>query len=197
MKKVKYEQMSKTELLRELPKLSRLANDRMRALEKSGHGTKSFAYGIAMNDIRQTRGLQSGEKPRFRSGKGMTYNQALSEYSKVVKFLKSEQSTVSGVEKVLSVSRFEDLFDVTDLNKLQRRRLFNVLNNGKWKRAMQTATDGPSDPAVNSLIYGASLDIKQSDLMKIVEEFMRSGETDWAVLDDKFTEFYVENVLSN
>ena len=196
MKKVKFEQLSKEELFSELPKLARLANDRMRALEKSGHGTKSFAYGIAMNDIRQRRGLPAGQKPRFKSGAGMSYNEAKSEYAKVVKFLKSEQSTVRGVERVLAKSRFEEMFDVTDLNKLQRRRLFNVLNDGKWKRALETMSDSPSDPPIRSLIHGASLNIKQADLMNIVTKFMESGETDWAKLDDEFNDFYINNVAT-
>ena len=69
-KKVTYTKMSKGELAAELPKLARLANDRLRALEKAG--IKTFEYGVAKNYAR-TQG-RSTAKPRFSSGKGMEYN---------------------------------------------------------------------------------------------------------------------------
>lgn len=187
--------LSKGELAAELPKLARLANDRLRSLEKAG--VKTFAYGTAKN-YAKTQG-RSTARPRFRSGARMNYNQMQQEYKNIVKFLKAETSTVSGMEKATKnmAEAFDAGFDTEGLNKRQLNRLYKTLSSGKWRDIQEAYGQVASEEIIDSLIKGVRDGMTIRDLKNVlntIERDMSDESLDWADFDERFTKEYVSKL---
>lgn len=193
-KKVTYTKMSKGELAAELPKLARLANDRLRSLEKQG--IKTFAYGTAKNYAR-TQG-RSTAKPRFSSGKGMSYDEQDKEYKEIVKFLGSKTSTVSGMTEATKnmVKSFGVQFDITRLNKRQLNRLWKTLSFGQWRDIQEAYGAVSSDEIIESVIKGIRDSMTIRDIKNVfgsIERDLGDESLDWADFDRRFTKYYAQN----
>lgn len=194
-KKVTYQSgLSKGELAAELPKLARLANDRLRSLEKQG--IKTFAYGTAKN-YAKTQG-RSTAKPRFSSGKGMTYNEQQQEYKELVKFLRSETSTVSGMTAATKnmMSAFGEQFDISGLNKRQLNRLWKTLSSGQWRDIQEAYGAVSSDEIIDSVIKGIRDGMTIRDIKKVlgsIEGDLADDSLDWADFDRRFTKYYAQS----
>ena len=194
-KKVTYNPgLDRGELASELSKVSRLANDRLRSLEKAGINT--FSYGVAKN-YAKTQG-RSTAKPRFASGKGMSYNQMQQEYKQIVKFLKSETSTVSGMEAATQnmAESFEAGFDVKGLNKRQLNRLYKTLSSGQWRDILEAYGQVSSEEIIDSIIKGIRDGMTIRDLknvLKSIERDMGDESLDWSDFDRRFTKYYAQS----
>lgn len=188
--------LSKGELAAELPKLARLANDRLRSLEKAG--IKTFAYGTAKN-YAKTQG-RSTAKPRFRSGARMDYNQMQQEYKNIVKFLRSETSTVTGMTTAVK-NMFEAFtrteaeggfgFDISGLNKRQLNRLWKTLSEGHWRDIVEADRTIASEEVIDSIIEGVKGGKTIKQLRQILIDIgyeMQDESKDWADFDKKFTD---------
>lgn len=202
-KKVTYiSGLNDAELAKELRKVSRLANDRLRALEKAG--IKTFSYKTAQN-YAKTQG-RSKAKPRFKSGAGMTYNQMETEYKQIVKFLGAETSTVSGMETAVSnmlegFTRTEAEggfgFDISGLNKRQLNRLWKTLSSGQWRDIQEAYGSVSSDEIIESIISGVRDDMTIRELKKVmdaIEADMDDDTLDWADFDNRFTRWYANHL---
>ena len=194
-KKVSYESgMTKGELASELSKVSRLANDRLRSLERAG--IKTFSYGVAKN-YAKTQG-RSTSKPRFSSGAGMSYNEMEKEYKQAVKFLKSETSSVSGMEAATRnmAEAFEANFDITVLNKRQLNRLYKTLSSGQWRDIQEAYGQVASEEIIESMIKGIRDGMTIRDLKNVlssIEADMQNDSLDWADFDRRFTKYYAQS----
>ena len=194
-KKVTYQSgLSKGELAAELPKLARLANDRLRSLEKQG--IKTFAYGTAKN-YAKTQG-RSTAKPRFSSGKGMSYNEQQQEYKELVKFLRSETSTVSGMTAATKnmMSAFGEQFDISGLNKRQLNRLWKTLSSGQWRDIWEANRQVASGEIIESIISGIRDGMTIRDIKKVldtIERDVQDESLDWADFDRRFTKYYAQS----
>lgn len=194
-KKVSYQSgLTKGELRSELSKVSRLANDRLRSLEKSG--VKTFAYGTAKN-YAKTQG-RSTSRPRFSSGAGMTYNEMQKEYKQAVKFLKSETSSVSGMEAATRnmAEAFDTQFDISGLNKRQLNRLYKTLSSGQWRDIQEAYGQVASEEIIESMIKGIRDGMTIRDLKNVlssIEADMQNDSLDWADFDRRFTKYYAQS----
>lgn len=193
-KKVTYTKMSKGELAAELPKLARLANDRLRALEKAG--IKTFEYGVAKN-YAKTQGRNTA-KPRFSSGTGMEYNDMETEYKNILKFINAETSTVSGMEKSVKnmTEAFGEQFDISGLNKRQLNRLWKTLSAGQWRDIWEANRQVASGEIIESIISGIRDGMTIRDIKNVlstIERDMLDESLDWADFDRRFTKYYAQN----
>lgn len=194
-KKVTYKSgLNEAELAKELRKVSRLANDRLRSLEKAG--IKTFSYGTAKN-YAKTQGRNTA-KPRFSSGAGMNYNQMEKEYKQVVKFLGSETSTVSGMEKSVKnmTEAFGEQFDISGLNKRQLNRLWKTLSSGQWRDIWEANRQVASGEIIESIISGIRDGMTIRDIKHVldtIERDMQDESLDWADFDRRFTKYYAQN----
>lgn len=194
-KKVTYTSgLEKGELASELSKVSRLANDRLRSLERAG--IKTFSYGVAKN-YAKTQG-RSTAKPRFSSGKGMSYNEMQQEYKQVVKFLKSETSTVSGMEAATQnmAESLGNWLDISDLNKRQKNRLFKTLSSGQWKDVWEAYQQVASEEIIESIKKGIKDGMTIRDLKNVlssIEADIQDESLDWADFDRRFTKYYAQS----
>lgn len=190
------------ELAKELRKVSRLANDRLRALERAG--IKTFSYKTAQN-YAKTQG-RSKAKPRFKSGAGMSYNQMEREYKQIVKFLGAETSTVSGMETAVSnmlegFTRTEEEggfgFDISGLNKRQLNRLWKTLSAGQWRDIQEAYGSVSSEDIIDSIISGVRDGMTIRELKKVldtIENDMPDEYYDWADFDKRFTRWYANHL---
>lgn len=193
VKKIAYQPWSASQLPAELARVSRLANQRMATLEKSN--LKTFAYGIAQNDIRQRRGLTKkaakGRHLRFATGKAiesMTFQEQQQEYARALKFINSESSTITGVREYVEnrLGAFGEQFDVSGLGKQQMNRIFKVISGGSYQRLLELMVLD-SDQIIDTIVEASRSKLTIREINTILNDFAASGSTDWAELDTKFT----------
>lgn len=199
VKKIVYQPWSASQLPEELARVSRLANQRMATLEKAK--LKTFAYGIAQNDIRQRRGLTKkaakNKKLRFsttgkKKVKGkwvdMTFSEMQQEYARALKFINSESSTISGMQEYVEnrTGTFGEMFDVKGLGKQQLNRIYKVISGSTYQHLLELNVL-PSDQIIDTIVEASRSKLTIKEINAILEEFAASGSDDWAELDQKFT----------
>lgn len=193
VKKIVFQPWSASQLPEELARVSRLANQRMATLEKAK--LKTFAYGIAQNDIRQRRGLTKkavkGKHLRFATGKAitkMTFQEQQQEYARALKFINSESSTVTGMREYVEnrTETFGEMFDVKGLGKQQLNRIYKVISGSTYQRLLELNVL-PSDQIIDTIVEASRSKLTIKEINSILNEFAASGSDDWSELDQKFT----------
>lgn len=201
MKRPEYKQgLNEAELRQELLSLNKTANRRLASLEKSG--VKTFSYGVAKN-YAKTKG-RNPKRPRFASEGAlnkMSYNEMQKEYSQVLKFMKSETSTVSGMEKAIEnmAEAFEGQFDTSGLNKRQLNRLYKTLSSGLWRDVEEAYGAVASGDVIESIIEGVKKGMTIRELkatLEGIQDQVTNPYLDWADFDKMFTHEYAQQRLS-
>ena len=195
-KRPEYKQLKEAELRKELSSLTKTANRRLASLEKQG--VKTFSYGTAKN-YAKTQG-RSAKKPRFASEsqiQKMSYNEMQNEYSQVVKFMKAETSTVSGMEKAVQnmAAAFEGQFDTKGLNKRQLNRVYQTLSSGLWRDIQEAYGAVASADVIESIIEGAKKGMTIKEIKSVllsIQDDLDDPELDWADFDRRFTRDYAQ-----
>ena len=195
-KRPEYKQLKEAELRKELSSLTKTANRRLASLEKQG--VKTFSYGTAKAYAK--RQGRNAKKPRFASEgaiKKMSYNEMQKEYSQVVKFMKAETSTVSGMEKAVEnmAAAFEGQFDTTGMNKRQLNRMYKTLSSGLWRDVWESYNQVASEDVIESIIEGAKRGMTIRELKSVllsIKDDLDDPELDWSDFDRRFTRDYAQ-----
>ena len=121
-----------------------------------------------------------------------------SEYKQIVKFLKSETSTVSGMEAATQnmAESFEARFDIRGLNKRQLNRLYKTLSSGQWRDIQEAYGQVSSEEIIDSLIKGIRDGMTIRDLKNVlssIERDMGDESLDWSDFDRRFTKYYAQS----
>lgn len=121
----KFTTFSQLEAKRE--QLARIANTRLRALEKAGRDY--WSYDSAVNYTQATRGTNRFSNAKHWRG---TEEGLVSEIQRLLNFLNSKSSTVSGSKAI--ESRIHNTFKARGRNLDNPREFFNFLNSSYYKK---------------------------------------------------------------
>lgn len=125
--------MSMEELKKALPKLTKVANERLRQLEK--HQSTQYAYRYAQ------KVSKNKEKARFKTSfKNSTKSELFNQMLYLEKFLNARSSTITGVHEIRSVQDqfFSDMAKSSGYNfdfYENKKSFFDFLKSSEYKNA--------------------------------------------------------------
>lgn len=164
---------ARDDLYTELVKSVKKANQRLVRLEQADQ--LSHAYKIAVNDIQNMLGKESG-KPRFSYRKSMTFNEIQKELKYVNRFNSSTSSTISGMKATVK-KRSKTLskkYGATQLNSL-----FKILSSESFKKLSELV---PSAMVVQSVSDALNRQIDPDDIESALKKLI-GQETDDYLID--------------
>lgn len=162
---------------------SKLANQKLRRLEKSG--LRSDAYGMALNYFDSQPDKVKRTENRFTSSKTLTFQQAQRELGAIRRFNRDKSSTPTGIKQTI-VNRIAGTKAVFGrMSNTQVNALYDVINSGAYNRAMEVYSYG-SDAIIDVLATEVrrrknKLDV--DDLIDVLDEWAEAGTGDLVDLE--------------
>ena len=151
---------ARDDLYAELKKSAKKANQRMVRLEQADQ--LSHAYKIAVNDIQNIIGKESG-KPRFSYRKSMSYNEIQQELKYVNRFNNSTSSTQKGMKETVKKRNktLEKRYGATKLNSLNK-----ILSSESFKKLSELLPSTMVAQSVSDALNNHAESEKIEDILK-------------------------------
>lgn len=156
---------------------SKLANQKMRRLEKSG--LKSDAYGKALNYF-ENNAPDKRTQNRFSSSNKLTFAEAQRELGAIRAFNRDKSSTQTGIKQTIVNREAGTKAVLGRMNSTQINALYDVFNSGAYARAMEVYQYGSDSVAE---IFAREVRKRKNkldtdDLIDVLDEWAEAGTGD-------------------
>lgn len=159
---------------------ARIANERLRALEKAGRAY--WAYDVAVSYTQRSRGRNRFNQKKTWSG---TKEGLLHEVEELQSFLNMNTSTISGSKRVEQkiVNTFQQNRGI-DIDRIGRADFFNFLTFLNTKSSEYNMI--PSEMAIDFYTRSRDEDIKHEDIISALDEYKKGKIKNLKELYGKF-----------
>lgn len=168
------EKQSAEFIRRNLPKLAKTANERLRKLEKAGINV--WAYESALDYLSET------DRRRFTAGKKSRSEKELRrEFNKLLDFLTAESSTITGYKNIRE-RRIQALTDKLDTGVSNKRAVYDFLSSEQFK-SLRKYVD--SNQVLEDFVEALNTGFSQSEIQKGYHEFLESRDMTFEQVEEK------------